>query len=184
MLPLAHLGFGTSIGQRLWAKKTRFTFWTFCLGTLLPDLIDKSLYYLLKPIGPFPAIGLSLDWVTGTRTVAHTLLFPLLLTGVLTTLFPKATLGRNALIGGILTHLLLDGLSEQWIEGSQTPHQALLWPLLGWDFPHAHYDSLREHWLRKLKLPFILGELAGAYFWWRQIKIFRKTLANFHSTLC
>jgi membrane-bound metal-dependent hydrolase YbcI (DUF457 family) len=83
------------------------------LGTLLPDLIDKPLYYGLKfaidPSHTVPSI------VTGTRTFGHTgLLLVTLLGGALA--FGKHPTRRGrfaALAVGMATHLFLDAVADR-----------------------------------------------------------------------
>lgn len=85
------------------------------LGSMLPDIMDKPLMLLFRdsPVG------------TG-RTVAHTLLFVvvLLLAGLMTRTNTRAVF--LTLCGASLGHLLLDSM---WT----MPH-TLFWPALGWGF--------------------------------------------------
>src|SRR5258708_4279712 len=93
MFPLGPLGIGPFAAAR---RVSPDGLPWFLLGPLLPDLIDKPLYYALRLALGHPA------WiVVGTRTFGHTLLFVLLLFAVL----PRRI--GAALSLGMLTHLSL-----------------------------------------------------------------------------
>jgi membrane-bound metal-dependent hydrolase YbcI (DUF457 family) len=96
------------------------------LGALLPDLIDKPLGKILLR-GPLDNNG---------HVFGHTLLF------TLTVLLPGAYLLARAgdprlfaMAVAALTHLALDPVNHA--------PQTLLWPLLGFDFPHISFLDLR-----------------------------------------
>jgi membrane-bound metal-dependent hydrolase YbcI (DUF457 family) len=125
MFPLAHLGIGSAM-TRLFPVKLPFRW--ILVGTVLPDLIDKPIFFLLSR--RFPDAG----WEAGKRGFAHTLVFLLLL----------ATLSRAkksptlwAVTAGTATHLVLDLISKS-SEGSSTALaslRVLFWPIAGWSFP-------------------------------------------------
>jgi hypothetical protein len=111
MLLFAHLGLtlAAANGARRIGMRPEIAF--VAIGSMLPDLIDKPLGYLI-----YGAMG------TG-RIFAHTLLFLLVLAAVAVILrSPKV----GSVAGGVLAHLGLDSI---WATPS-----ILLWPLLG-DFP-------------------------------------------------
>jgi len=117
MFPLAHLGIG-SAAIRLCCVKLQLR-WVL-LGTVLPDLIDKPIFFLLRE--------------PGKRGFAHTLLFLALLAAVARTQRSKEWW---AVAAGTATHLALDVISKS-TEGSSTALvslQLLFWPLAGWSFP-------------------------------------------------
>ena len=117
------------------------------LGMLLPDLIDKPLYYL----------HLS-SFFSCTRTIGHTALFAAI---ALSLAALRASRGGWALGVGVVTHLVLDnvfdaavggGLGSAWI--------ALIWPLDGWGFYQVTF-TLSEHARMVVSLQTIVCEIVG-----------------------
>ena len=125
-------------------------------GCLLPDLIDKPLFYVL-----LWSRGTAHPLISGSRSIAHSGLFLLALLAV-------ALIARRpaawAVTAGVATHLLLD-IGGDLITGS--PPDASIWiaiffPALGWRFPVAHFTSLSEHLrLSAENLYVVAGEIAG-----------------------
>ena len=118
MLVFGHLGFGHQLVAP-WHR--RLPAWPLAIGMLLPDLIDKPLYYA----------GFS-DFITCTRTFGHTGLLCL-------AMFAISCLSRNrtpAALGlGMATHLVLDFVMDR-LSGN-SPSSTLVaaaWPLRGWNF--------------------------------------------------
>lgn len=111
MLVFAHLGLTLAAANlsRRFGLRPDLAF--VAIGSLLPDIIDKPLGYVI-----YGAMG------TG-RIYAHTLLFLLVLAALATILRSRAL---GSISFGVLAHLVLDSI---WA----TP-AILLWPLLG-DFP-------------------------------------------------
>jgi hypothetical protein len=125
MFPLAHLGIGSAI-TRLCPVKLPFR-WVL-VGTVLPDLIDKPIFFVLSR--GFPEAG----WEAGKRDFAHTLVFLSLLAA-----FSRARKSPAlwAITAGTATHLVLDVISKS-TAGSSTALgslRVLFWPLAGWSFP-------------------------------------------------
>lgn len=125
MFPLAHLGIGSAV-TRLVPVKLPFR-WVL-VGTVLPDLIDKPVFFFLGR--GFPEAG----WEAGKRGFAHTLVFLLLLAA-----FSRARKSPAlwAVTAGTATHLVLDVISKS-TEGSSTALgslRVLVWPFAGWSFP-------------------------------------------------
>jgi membrane-bound metal-dependent hydrolase YbcI (DUF457 family) len=117
MFPLAHLGIGSAM-TRLLPAKLQFR-WVLA-GTLLPDLIDKPAFLLLRD--------------PGKRGFAHTLLFLALLAAISGWRRSQTLWSVTA---GTATHLVLDMASKS-TAGMATNAgslQVLFWPLLGWSFP-------------------------------------------------
>jgi hypothetical protein len=149
---LGHAGIGPrllgSLRQRLPPK------W-LVLGCLLPDLIDKPLFYVL-----LWAHGHADPVISGSRSIGHTGLFLLLL-------FLVALIARRpwswALFAGVATHLALD-IGGELITGADAESSiwlAILYPLYG-RFPLAHFGSLFEHlWLSARNVYVVAGELIG-----------------------
>jgi hypothetical protein len=124
MLVFGHLGFGHQLVAP-WHR--RLPAWPLAIGMLLPDLIDKPLYYA----------GIS-DFITSTRTFGHTGLLCLAMFG-LSYLLRKRILTALAL--GMATHLLLDFVMDRLSgNGPSSTLIAVAWPLRGWQF--AVYDHM------------------------------------------
>ncbi|MFL5313390.1 MAG: hypothetical protein ACJ79H_23400 [Myxococcales bacterium] len=158
MFLLGHLGIGSwAAARRVRAEQLGW----LLVGTLLPDLIDKPLYYALVLVTG--RRGAELGLVTGTRTFGHTLL----LLVALWLLAPRRIGTPLAL--GMVTHLALDELGD--VLGlffpalGTRPHpgtiSAILFPLLGARFPVSPFRSALEH-LASLENAYVLaGEIVG-----------------------
>jgi hypothetical protein len=159
---MAHLG----IGSRLVSPWTRsLPRWAVLLGTVLPDLIDKPLYYLVLLVAPLRHVGL--DFINNSRTVAHTGMFLLVLTGL-------AVLRRSrvlaALALGVASHLLLDNLADSLFDTfmpdpslppTHSALVALLWPFKQASFPRSPFHTFEGHMHRSFN-PLSLGfEVVG-----------------------
>ncbi len=155
MLLFGHLGIGSKIISPFTRGLSRRI---VLVGTLLPDLIDKPLYYGLSLTGKY-ANELSAyapKLISGTRTLGHTALFLLLLTVI--SIFKRSRLFA-ALALGVASHLLLDGWADQvGLPTSQkiTYTSALLWPFTGWHFPDAAYHDISEY-LSNANHPLLFG---------------------------
>src|SRR5690606_32366455 len=139
-LILAHAGIGIFLAKP-WLKKLRLYY--LLLGTLLPDLIDKFLFYVL----PRFVDEVSL-FITCTRTLGHTGLF-LILFFMLALWFRSHRLLSVAT--GIGTHLVIDIVSDFYgpvhffmFDQSSTA-RAFFYPLLGLQFGSIQWESLSEH---------------------------------------
>jgi membrane-bound metal-dependent hydrolase YbcI (DUF457 family) len=158
VLPLAHIGIGTTL-VRPWRKQVALR--AVLLGTLLPDLIDKPLYYI-----PHFVTGLSggeLGFISGTRTLGHSLIFLVLL--FFLAAFHSAR-HRNWWLGlalGVATHLFLDNFLEPFFPLTEHSSRiALFFPLYGWQFPTALHHGIAEHLMMHF-YPLDLGaEILGA----------------------
>lgn len=154
MFVLGHLGIGLELA-RPWRKKLPVK--PLLLGTLLPDLIDKPVYYgMAWATGRRgDAIGL----ISGTRTFGHTLLFTAALAAYAAARRSKAA---AALALGCLTHLFLDNITDVFVRRPDFSASAFLWPFFGWKFPGFTYSTIGEH-LGEFRQPFFLyAELIGA----------------------
>ncbi|MGZ3651540.1 MAG: metal-dependent hydrolase [Bdellovibrionota bacterium] len=162
MLPLAHLGIGCqALRWRKWhSLKPVF------LGTLLPDLIDKPLYYI--PVLLTGHHGAELGLFSGTRTVGHSLLFFFLLGLVALATEREWWL---ALFLGVATHLLLDNFAEPFAPLTEYSSRiALLFPLYGVRFPIAQHRTLGEHFMLHLHPLELVAEAVGAGLLWRMFR--------------
>lgn len=142
MFVLGHLGIGSFIAKP-WSKGLSRS--ALLLGTLAPDILDKSIFY-----GQVVLLGRPISdpgFFSGTRTIGHTALFLLLLAG---SAWVKRSRWLEALSLGMATHLLLDNLVDRvfYPAGIGTPYSgliALVFPLMGWKFPLYPYASGVDH---------------------------------------
>ena len=156
MFALGHLGIGKKIAARPYHRFSALEKRAFFLGALLPDLIDKPLFYI--PFWLTGRRGAAAGILSGTHLFAHTGLFLLaLVAAALITRSPSA----RAVAIGVATHFVLD------LAGLSMGVRTLLWPLFGWHFPAYPFRNLGMH-LRTILNPITLaGELLGAaILWW------------------
>jgi hypothetical protein len=159
---LGHAGIGAAIASPRVPKDGR-TLRFLILGTLLPDLVDKPLYYALS--FATGRTGADLGLISSTRSIGHTLLFCLLLYAFL----PRRD--GVPLAAGMITHLFLDEMGDVFTlffprPGPPRPGPgtvaAILFPFLGFHFPILPFSSATEH-VRALVDPYTLsGEVIGA----------------------
>lgn len=157
MFILGHLGVGSKIVSP-WSKGLPRAY--LFLGTLLPDLIDKPLYYSM--VWATGRRGEQIGLICGTRTFGHTALVLLSVT-FLSILKKSPRLAALAL--GIGSHLVLDAIGDQFGEkGKVYELSALLWPLTGTAFPVLKFTTIEDH-LATFSRPFVYtGELMGLLF--------------------
>src|SRR5207237_8158394 len=120
----------------------------FSLGALLPDLVDKPLFYI-----PFWLTHRPGDLLSGTHLFAHTALFLLVL--VIAARLTRSPPVR-ALAIGVATHLVLDCVGLSMDRGT------LLWPLFGWHFPTFPFRNFGHHLSMILSPITLAGEVLGA----------------------
>ncbi len=154
MLILAHVGLGKWLATP-WKK--RLPLFPLLLGTLLPDLIDKPLYYgLAFATGKH---GADLGLISGTRSIGHSILFLamiLIWAGITRSRIPLA------LAVGVITHLLLDNFMEPFSEFTiHSSRIALLFPFYDGRFPVATSSTLGGHLLLHINPFDMLGEGVG-----------------------
>jgi hypothetical protein len=153
---LGHLGLGKKIAARPYRRWSAFEKRAFFLGALLPDLIDKPLFYI--PLWVTGRRGAAAGMLSGTHLFAHTGLFLLAL--VIAALIARSRPVRAVAIG-VATHFALDCLGLSMGLGT------LLWPLFGWHFPSYPFRSLGQHLATILNPVTLAGELLGAaVLWW------------------
>jgi hypothetical protein len=169
MFVLGHLGIGSWLAAR---RVSPQQIGWLLFGALLPDLVDKPLYYALVLATGRRAAELGL--ISGTRTLGHTLLFAIALWAVL----PRRIGWPLAL--GIATHLLLDEMGDLVgfaFPGVVTRHpgpstlSAILFPLLGPHFPISPFRNARDHAASIANAYIVACEVLGAallYWQWRR----------------
>jgi len=168
MFILGHVGIGSRLGALIpRVRAARAPGWLI-LGTLLPDLIDKPLYYGLKLATGRD--GAELGLISCTRTVGHSALFALLVWLALRALGRQAQ--GLAILAGMATHWLLDlggditGYVAQAAGLTSAPAgfssvRALLFPLLGARFAVSPFHSAREHITSLAQAYTLAGEIVG-----------------------
>lgn len=168
MFLFAHLGIGLKLASP-WSKGLPKR--GILLGTVLPDVVDKTVYYgMVLATGKW---GADIGLISGTRTFGHTALFLLSMT-----LASVASKSRwlAAIALGMATHLLLDNLGDRFVLGpAQFKMVALLWPFQGWSFPVMPFANWKEHVGRITYDPFIfwtevLGLLILLWEFWKARK--------------
>ena len=178
MLVLGHLGIGQALASPWLKRFPRTSLFPFFLGTLLPDVIDKPLYYGLVAItGRY---GRDLGLLAGTRTVGHTLLLTLAILGL------GRWRHRSALVAislGMATHLFLDTLSDVLGQGaglanpnSIPGYAAVVWPLMGVQFPVAQFATATGHVEHLLNPITVGGEIIGGALLVWQLWLSRRTM--------
>lgn len=161
MFVFGHLGFGHQLASP-WRR--RLPAIPLAIGMLLPDIIDKPLYYARFS-----------DLITCTRTFGHSGL--LCLTLVLVGLVFKRR-WPTALALGMVTHVLLD-FALDLLSGSnpRVTWLALTWPLNGTAFGTVYIASLGEHTGRLLNGWMIAAEIVGLGLVIRDVRSSRHTAA-------
>jgi hypothetical protein len=150
---LGHLGVGS---RMLGPLRRRLPWGWLYLGCVVPDLIDKPLFYGLLWLRGHPD-----PLISGSRTFGHSGLFLLALV-----LLAALTRSRAAwaVVAGVATHLLLD-LGGELLLGSDAESSiwlALLFPLYGARFPVAPFDSLYQHLMMSAQNAYVIaGEILG-----------------------
>jgi membrane-bound metal-dependent hydrolase YbcI (DUF457 family) len=154
---LGHLGIGSRL---LFGWRARLPALWLYLGCLLPDLVDKPLFYVFGPTAV----------ITGTRTFGHTGLF--LLFWLALALFLRRP-WSTAIAAGIATHLALDILSDSFtpMDPESSIWLAIFYPAYR-HFPVAHFSTMLEHLELNAQNFFVIaGELIGGaillWSWWR-----------------
>src|SRR4051812_31653092 len=152
---LGHLGLGKRIAAWPYRRFSPRERRAFFLGALLPDLIDKPLFYI--PFWLTGRRGAAAEILSGTHLFAHTGLFLLAL--VIAALVTRSRPVRAVAIG-IATHFILDCVGLSMGLGT------LLWPLFGWHFPAYPFRNLGQHLTTILNPVTLAGELLGAAILW------------------
>jgi len=139
-----HLGFGRAL-VRKWHHHLPWL--ALAVGILLPDLIDKPLYYS----------GLS-SYFSCTRMFGHTAILTIAVCGVAVL---RNAPGMLALGVGMATHIVLDVAVEFLLDGGPgAAWIALTWPLHGLAFYRVTF-TLPEHIQRLTTVPTAVFEVLG-----------------------
>ena len=133
----------------------------FVVGAILPDLIDKPLYYSHVS-----------DFVSCTRTFGHT---GLLLGTIAAVAIVKRSPAWTAVALAMATHILFDGILDLQSNAVSSTLVAFAWPFYSTRFATFEMTSPIEH-LFKIARPDILAtETLGALFLWREYLQRKKT---------
>lgn len=163
MLVLGHLGIGSKLVNP-WTRELPKA--ALFLGMLLPDIIDKPLYYGLVMITGKHSAELGL--ISSTRTFGHTSILLLVITGVAVL---RRSKGWAALALGMATHLFLDNLSDTLTgyfdtnpvqPGERSALVALLWPFLKNQFSASPFANLAGHMAHSFNGITMGAEVVGA----------------------
>jgi len=156
MFALGHLGLGKAMATPIYRRFTRREQGVFLVGTLLPDLIDKPLYYGASWWTGHQ--GEAMGLISGTHTFGHTAVFLLALWGA--SQMAKVPLTRPLALG-VASHLGLDLL------GLSLDHRTILWPVFGWRFSFYPFTGVGQHLETILRPVTLAGEvLGGAFLVW------------------
>lgn len=168
MFIFAHMGIGSRMIS-LWNRGLPLRW--LLLGCVLPDLVDKPLYYGLSLLTGKKGVELGL--VTGSRTLGHTLIFLAIFL-----LISMVTKKRQifAISLGIATHLLLDGVADVFLTPlgkEKSAWVALLFPFGQGRFtPMPLGEGIKEHAGAHFNFFTLTCELAGilllSYEFWRR----------------
>ena len=152
MLLFGHMGIGYKLSQLI-KTKIKPSLKGILIGSLLPDIIDKPLYFILVCVTGRQ--GEELGFINGTRTFAHTGLFFMILF-ILT--FYKRNIFFICIVIGQFTHLLLDCLSTYilWPDKFINFFIVFFWPLLGIRFPPTELKNFHDAEMYYLN-PFLIG---------------------------
>jgi hypothetical protein len=153
MFLFGHLGIGLKLASP-WRRG--FSRRLILLGTVLPDLIDKPLYYGLSWMTG--KSGADLGMIAGTRSFGHTAVALLAMTFT-ATIFRIRWLAAISI--GVATHLLLDNLGDRILLGREYTIRALAWPFLGWQFPTYPFHGMHQHVGRITEPYFLITEITG-----------------------
>ncbi len=164
MLVLGHVGIGPRL---LGGLRRRLPSRWLILGCLLPDLIDKPLFYaLLWSEGHADAL------ISGSRTIGHSGLFWLALVALALAVRRR---WAWAIAAGVLTHLVLD-IGGELVAGAQPGSSiwmAIFFPAFGGRFPRAPFHTVIEHLKLTLESGYVIcGEIVGGALllrsWWQR----------------
>jgi hypothetical protein len=144
MFVFGHIGIGRKLAQP-WSRHLPAV--PLIVGMLLPDLIDKPLYYARLS-----------TFFSCTRTIGHTGV--LLAAIVLAAAFTRSR-ALAALALGVATHLALDCFADLFTNEPSSAWIALTWPVLHREFAYYYIPSIQVHLERLWVTPTVVGESVG-----------------------
>ena len=165
MFIFGHLGIGSKLVSP-WSRGLPRKW--LLVGTLLPDLIDKSIYYGMAYSIGFERTSHLL--ISSTRTLGHTGIFLIVLS-----IFAYIRKSRilAALTLGVATHLFLDNVMDAILRNpTESAQIALLYPFLVPRFSQAETFGVVQHLESFINLKLIIAEVIGIVLLiWDQWKI-------------
>lgn len=144
MFLLGHVGIGRTIVGR-WGRALPLV--PLVVGTLLPDLVDKPLYYTHVS-----------SFISCTRTFGHTGLFLGLLLLIATVTRSRAWLALGI---GVATHITLDGFLDLFSHERSSALVAFAWPFLDRHFFTYGFTSPLDQLKHLWKAPIVSAEAIG-----------------------
>jgi hypothetical protein len=165
MFVLGHVGFGRAI---IGSRGRALPLVPLVVGIMLPDIIDKPLYYL--HLSPF---------ISCTRTFGHTGLFLLLLVTIALIQHRRSpgpsgagTRARVwiALAAGAATHGVMDGFLDMFSSGRSSTLIAFAWPFLDTHFFSYPFKTPLDQLWQILKAPVLICEFIGGLLLWREYR--------------
>jgi hypothetical protein len=151
MFVLGHVGIGRLIVGR---RGRALPVVPFLLGAILPDLIDKPLYYAHM-----------WDYITCTRTFGHT---GLLLAALALVAYAKRSPSWTAVALAMSTHFVFDGVLDLQSSSTSTTWIAFSWPFVYGRFATFDIPSPLQHLMMIKRLDIIVTETIGAILLWRE----------------
>jgi hypothetical protein len=157
MFVLGHIGIGRTIvgpiGRAL-------PIVPFAIGALLPDAIDKPLYYAHVS-----------SYVSCTRTFGHTGLF---FSALVLTAWARRSRVWAAVALGVATHTVLDGVLDAFSQGTSSVFMAFTWPFVytyfaSYDF-ESPLDQLGQVWRPRILITEAIGLALLAREYWQRIR--------------
>lgn len=162
MLAFGHLGIGLKLSRFIRPAVPAFP---ILVGTVLPDLVDKPLYYGISLITG--KVSTEIGLISCTRTFGHTGLFGLLL--LMMSFVARKKAHRIFLVSvacGVFSHHFLDLFQDAFIsekpflDGAET--QAFLYPFYKNFFAPMPTKNVTEHIMNFLNAPMLfLAEFVG-----------------------
>lgn len=159
MWVFGHLGIGSKLAAPF-SRKLPYA-WVL-VGTLLPDLIDKPLYYgFALATG---RSGFDIGLISCSRTLAHTAIFVFVLSVIA---FARKSTIFAALSIGVATHLVLDGFQDYWLievlgqPGESSLRLAALFPFYENRFGNYPFESVMDHLKSSIRTVTIIAEAIG-----------------------
>ena len=160
MFVFGHVGFGRTIIGPL---RRALPIVPFIVGTLLPDAVDKPLYY--SHVSGF---------VSCTRTFAHTGLFLAALAAAAWVLRSRVW---SAIAIGVATHLVLDASMDMLSPFPSSELIALTWPVLHGRFASYDFTSPLDQLGQVWKPQIMLTEAIGLGLLAREYIVYQRTRA-------
>ncbi len=151
MFVFGHVGIGRLI---VGARGRALPVVPFVVGSILPDLIDKPLYY-----------SHVWDFVSCTRTFGHT---GLLLGTIAAVAAVRRSPAWTAVALAMATHVLFDGLLDLQSRAVSSTVIAFAWPFLSTQFASFEMTSPLQHLFNITRLDILATETMGALVLWRE----------------